>query len=188
MSDELNTKQVFERPTVSSRPVLVATFGAIALMFGTIGLFSAIYDAAVPIKTLPAPEVFAEPRVDTQQAELLQRLLAEQRKKLETWGWANDRHTMVQIPIERAMRLVAQKGRDAYAPLLPGQPSPSSPSAGAESMVTPAMRGGLDRRTSAPRSTGAAQPRHSPNPAPPTTKGADAGDSNPSAAPARSEP
>ena len=35
------------------------------------------------------------------------------------WGWANDQHTRVRIPIARAMTILVQKGAEAYAPLLP---------------------------------------------------------------------
>ena len=104
-----------------------------------IGVFYEIYQAAVPIKTVPAPRTFAEPRVTTHAADVaeLHRLDEEQSHRLNTWGWANDQHTLIQIPIERAMQLLAQKGGEAWAPLLPPQPTLSSATAAAQRANTP---------------------------------------------------
>jgi hypothetical protein len=69
-------------------------------------------------------------------------LREEQTKRLQAWGWADDRHTLVQIPIERAMKLLVAKGKDAYAPLISAQPALSSPTAAAQNAVTaPAAAG-----------------------------------------------
>src|SRR5262252_6789043 len=108
-----------EPPGVSLRPVLWAAAAAVALMLGAIWGLSAVYDWQVTIRTLPAPEQFPSPRVQTHQAEQRQDLLAAQRRQLTGYAWANQNKTLVRIPIERAMEIIAQRGEEAYAPLLP---------------------------------------------------------------------
>jgi hypothetical protein len=117
-----------ESPSVDSRIVILAAIGALLLVAFAIGLLYEIYQHSVPVKDLPRPQTFAEPRVTTSQAEVAERkrLAAEQRRRLDTWRWANAEHSLVQIPIDRAMQLLAQRGHDAWAPLLPGDPSLSS--------------------------------------------------------------
>jgi len=128
-----------ESPAVELRYVVSGAVGALVLLFGAIAVLHAIYQHDVPIKTVPLPESFPQPQVMTREADMKQRrkLAAEQNQRLQTWRWADDHHTLVQIPIDRAMRLLMQEGAGAYAPLLPPQPALSSPSAGAQNAITP---------------------------------------------------
>lgn len=139
MPVEENIQYAPESPAVELRYVVSAAIGGLVLLFGAIAIFYAIYQHAVPITAMPLPENFPQPRVVTSEAEIAQRqkLAAEQNQRLKAWRWANDQHTLVQIPIDRAMRLLVQKGAGAYAPLLPPQPALSSPSAGAQNATTP---------------------------------------------------
>jgi hypothetical protein len=139
MSAEEHIHYAPESSAVDNPAVLWSGFGALILLAGTIGGFYLIYDYALPIKTVPLPEQFAQPRVVTSQDEIAerQRLSAEQSRRLKAWGWADPAHTLVQIPIDRAMALLVQKGSDAYAPLLTPQPALSSPTAGALNAITP---------------------------------------------------
>lgn len=125
-----------ESSAVSMTFVGWAAFSALVLLAISIGVFFAVYRLSVPTKTMPAPETFPQPRVDTHQTEELHEILAAQTKKLESWGWADQQHTLLQIPIERAMQMLAKKGSDGYAPLLPPQPALASPAAAAERAVT----------------------------------------------------
>jgi hypothetical protein len=118
---------------VSLRPVLWAALASIALMLGTIWGLSAVYRWRIPNRTLPAPEQFPSPRVQTHQTEQLQDLLAAQRRQLTGYAWADQGRTLVRIPIERAMDMIAQRSAGAYAPLLP---SGHAPAAGAEPATT----------------------------------------------------
>ncbi len=108
-----------EPASVATRGVAWSAGGALLLLGGAIAVFSAIYQHAVPVKTMPAPQAFPQPRVDTHDVEKLRQVRAAQTRQLETWRWANDQHTLLQIPIERAMQLLAQQGAAAYDPLLP---------------------------------------------------------------------
>jgi hypothetical protein len=134
-----------ESPSVDVRIVILAAIGALLLAASAIGFLYEIYQHSVPIKDLPSPQTFAEPRVTTSQAEVSERerLASEQRQRLDTWRWANAEHTLVQIPIDRAMQLLAQRGSDAWAPLLPSptpagtQNATTAPRANSEPHLTP---------------------------------------------------
>ena len=110
-----------ESPAIDNKAVLLCALGALILLAGAISGFHEVYRRSVPVKDVPAPQAFPQPRVVTSQAEAEERrrLVAAQHERLETWRWANDQHAVVQIPIERAMQLLVQKGTAAYDPLFP---------------------------------------------------------------------
>jgi hypothetical protein len=76
----------------------------------------------------------------------LHRLRTEQNDRLETWDWANDQHTLVRISIGRAMKILVQKGGDAYAPLSPDT-ALNGPSAAAQNATTPVAPAGPGDRS-----------------------------------------
>jgi hypothetical protein len=121
---------------VSFWPVLYGAVASVVLMLAAIWGLSAVYDWQVPGRALPAPEQFPSPRVQTHQAEQRQDLLAAQRRRLTGYEWADQNKTLVRIPIERAMDVIAQRGAAAYAPLLPPGPSTAGPTAGAQRATT----------------------------------------------------
>jgi len=139
MSVEEHIELPPESPAVDVRYVVSGAVGGLVLLFGTIAVLHAIYQHEVPIKTVPLPQRFPQPQVVTRQADIKERqkLAAEQNQRLQTWRWADDHHTLVQIPIDRAMQLLVQKGAGAYAPFLPPQPARSSPSAGGQKATSP---------------------------------------------------
>jgi hypothetical protein len=141
MSTEEHIHYAPEPASVELRVVVWAALASLLLLGGSIGGFYQVYRREVPVKTVSAPQDFPRPRVVTHAAEVeqLHRLATEQSERLKTWRWANDQHTQVQIPIDRAMQLLAQKGADAWAPLLPPQPALASPTAGAEKAITPTV-------------------------------------------------
>jgi hypothetical protein len=135
-----------ESPNVRMTPVGWSAFGTLLLLLIAIGGLYGIYHALIPTRTLPAPQGFPQPRVDTRESEELQRLSNAQNAKLESWRWSDSQHALVQVPIERAMQLLAGKGADAYEPLLSPQAALSPPTAAAERATiqqaeTPAGRG-----------------------------------------------
>jgi hypothetical protein len=147
MAHDAETEVRLEPAGVPLRPVLWAAFASITLVLGAIFGLKIVYDWCVANHTLPAPEQFPSPRVQTHQAEQLQDLLAAQRRQLGGYAWADASKTLVRIPIERAMEIIGQRGADAYAPLVIPGPTPSSPAAGRP-----------------PTTTGQGAPRGSPAP------------------------
>ena len=121
-----------EPPTVKVRFVGWTALAALLLVLVAIFGGYGVYRAAVSPNPPPAPQAFPEPRVNTTEKEELRRIQDAQNAKLKAWGWADDQHTLVQIPIERAMQLLAAKGANALDPLLPAQAALSPPTAAAE--------------------------------------------------------
>ena len=136
MAHDADADVQLEPPGVSVRPVLFGALAAVLLVLAAVWGLNAVYDREVPSRTLPAPEQFPSPRVQTHQTEQLQELLAAQRRQLTGYAWADQNKTLVRIPIERAMDIIAQRGGEAYAPLLPPGPATADPTAGAQRATT----------------------------------------------------
>jgi hypothetical protein len=66
-------------------------------------------------------EVPSAPRLQVTPREDLERILAEQQTKLETYGWEDRQAGTVRIPIERAMDLLVQKGLPVASPAAPDE-------------------------------------------------------------------
>jgi hypothetical protein len=143
MPGEERIRYVPESPAVDYRIVILAAIASLLLVAFAIGVLNAIYQRSVRIKDVPAPQAFSQPRVAPSQAEAAERvrLASEQRRRLETWQWANPEHTLVQIPIERAMQILAQRGNDAWAPLLLAPTVLSSPTSAAQNATTSTSAG-----------------------------------------------
>jgi hypothetical protein len=136
MAHDVNSDVPLEPPGVSLRPVLFGAIASVALMLAAIWGLNAVYERQVPNRALPAPEQFPSPRVQTHQAEQLQELLAAQRRQLTGYAWADQNKTLVRVPIERAMEIIAQRGGEAYAPLLPPGPATAGPAGGTRPETT----------------------------------------------------
>jgi hypothetical protein len=139
MPAEEHLRNLPESSAVDLRAVTWPALAVLSLLGLAIGLLYAAYEFSVPVKTLPRPQAFPAPRVATHETEVSEtrRLAAKQNQRLNSWRWADDQHTLVQVPIDRAMKLLVEKGRDAWSPLVSPQPALSSPTAGAQSAVTP---------------------------------------------------
>jgi len=136
MAHEADADVQLEPAGVSHRPVLWGALASIALMLGAIWGLSAVYDWRVPDRGILPPEQFPSPRVQTHQVEERQDLLAAQRRQLMGYAWADQSKMLVRIPIERAMEIIAQRGAQAYAPLLPPGPTPAAPATETEPKTT----------------------------------------------------
>jgi hypothetical protein len=136
MAIETHGTERMESPEVSTRALLYIAAGLLVMLACAIGLLHAMYVRAVPDQTLPAPEMFPQPRVQTGQVEQLHLVEDAQTRKLSEYRWVDRQQGLVQIPIDRAMQLLASEGGQAYDPLLPPQ-ALASPEAGAERLTTP---------------------------------------------------
>lgn len=121
-----------ERPDVGLAFVGWSAFGALLLLAISIAVLFGIYRAAVPPTPALSEQKFPAPQVDTQERQEMHRLRDDQSRALETWRWSDRQHSLVQIPIERAMRLLAGKGAHAYDPLVTEQSALTRPTAAAE--------------------------------------------------------
>lgn len=136
MALEPHREEKLQSPAVATRSVLMYGFGALLLIAAAIGGLQAVYYWQVPAQHYPAPETFPQPRVMPDETEELRQLETKQKSRLEGYHWVDRQQGLVQIPIERAMQLLAQQGAQAYAPLAPST-ALSSPQAGAERLTTP---------------------------------------------------
>lgn len=121
----------YEPGGVRTGYVLTAAFGAILLLAGAIGVLYAVYSAWVPRSKLPPQPTFPAPQLESHPAVELNRLLERQRARLHGYRWLNSEHTLVAIPIERAMQLIAQRGDTAFAPIASEGTATGAPSAAA---------------------------------------------------------
>jgi hypothetical protein len=136
MAHDAEADGPLEPAGVALWPVLLGALASVILMLAAIWGLSTVYDWRVPDRPLPAAEQFPSPRVQTHQAEQLKDLLAAQRQQLTGYEWADQNKTLIRIPIERAMEIIAQRGAEAYAPLLPPGPATADPTAGAQRATT----------------------------------------------------
>ncbi len=138
MPAEEHLRYVPESSAIDLRGVTWPALAVLVLLALAIGGLYLVFDFGVPVKTAPQLQTFPAPRISTHENELAEsrRLAAEQTHRLNSWRWADDQHTLVQVPIDRAMKLMVQKGGDAWSPLVAPQPALSSPTAGAQRAVT----------------------------------------------------
>jgi hypothetical protein len=126
-----------EPSAVAARHLVWLGGAALLLLGGAIFGLGTIYWHEVPIKTMPAPEQFPQPRVEADETAELQSILQKQRRELSGYHWANAQHTLLQIPIERAMKLIVAKGAHAYDSIATAPAALASPESGAERLTTP---------------------------------------------------
>jgi hypothetical protein len=128
-----------ETPQVSTRVVVLNAIGFLVLLAFAIGVLDVVYYRQVPVQSFQAPEKFPEPRVETGQRAQLHRLEAAQQSRLNAYRWVDRKQGLVEIPIGRAMHILAAEGDKAYQPLAPAT-ALATPSAGAERLITPQIQ------------------------------------------------
>ncbi len=100
---------------VHSRPVLIA-FVAFGLVLVGIALGVRALADRWETGPQPAPAVeLAGPRLQSTPVEDRLRFEAEKRQRLESYGWVDRNHGIARIPIDVAMRLLAERGARAGA-------------------------------------------------------------------------
>jgi hypothetical protein len=111
----------YERSDADPRLIGALALGVAVFLVATPYALLAVYPRAARLSPLPAgqpqppaPRLQVDPKAD------LDRLRAEERERLSTYGWADRERRIARIPVERAMELLAERG-------LAGWPSPSPP-------------------------------------------------------------
>jgi len=114
--------------------MVVAAVVIYAVLFGMFQYFDRQAAAADPRKNPllvgekpPATPVarFPQPQLQADAAADLEKIQAAEEKTLATYGWADRNAGVVRMPIDQAMRLVAQRGVPAW-PAPPPQPPQTS--------------------------------------------------------------
>ena len=105
-------------PDSTQPKLLLAIAGAVLLLlviaFGAVFLF---YAAEVPAHGPIVPKTFPAPRLIQDETDWLHRAETEQQSRLEGWRWVDRDKGLVAIPIDEAMRRIAAKGANGYAPI-----------------------------------------------------------------------
>ncbi len=74
-----------------------------------------------PLSPLAKQEAPPGPRLQAQAPEDLCKFRAEEEATLNSYGWVNQQAGIVRIPIDRAMRLLVQRGLPAASQPAPGK-------------------------------------------------------------------
>lgn len=106
-----------EQPDVSEGVIaaIMAGFFVFVVLVAT-GLFF-FYQSLAHDATFVKPNVFPSPRLETRSDGLRDPEIARQQADLDRFRWIDRTHGLFQVPIERAMKLVAARGPKAYDPV-----------------------------------------------------------------------
>ncbi|MEZ5786447.1 MAG: hypothetical protein R3D62_08230 [Xanthobacteraceae bacterium] len=106
-----------ETPQVRARAVLLTVAGLFLLVAGSLAGLYFYFGWVVHGSTHPPASAFPAPQLQTDPGADLRRLEAAQRARLSDYAWIDRSRGIIRVPIERAMALIAARGKDAYAPL-----------------------------------------------------------------------
>jgi len=108
-----------ERPAVREGVIAGVMAGFVAfVVVAAVGLFF-FYTAFARNTSFVKVEEFPAPRLQTLTDGLREPQIAEQQADLHRFRWIDRAQGVFQIPIERAMRMVAARGAKAYDPIQP---------------------------------------------------------------------
>jgi hypothetical protein len=100
------------------------TIASIFLMFGVFRYFEVRENAnqapLPPAAIIQSNKLPPQPRLLDNEPQDLQEYRADQDKALSTYGWVDQQHGVVRIPISRAMDLLVQRGFPARPQAGPG--------------------------------------------------------------------
>jgi hypothetical protein len=118
--DDISRPDNFERSDADPGLIGALASGVAVFLIAVPLLVVAFYREALHLgripDTLPQPPA---PRLQVNPAADLERLRAEESENLGTFGWADRDRTSVRIPIERAMKLLSEKGIDGWPSAAP---------------------------------------------------------------------
>jgi hypothetical protein len=132
-----------EAPDIRVRPILLTALFIVAFTAATLAGLRAYKQRVVTSPDAPAPRSFAGPVLQRDPEADLARLLAGQRARLTGYGWVDRERGIARMPIEEAMRRLAERGPQAYAaPLQPERTPPLGSRGGADGPPGPDGRPG----------------------------------------------
>jgi hypothetical protein len=113
-----DTDADLENPDVDARAIVVLVAGFLVLAAtSVVGL--GFYYMHAHVGHASAPRSFPEPRLETRNGQDLGALQRRQQGQLQVYAWRDRERGLVQIPLERAMEIIASRGAGAYGPLEP---------------------------------------------------------------------
>jgi hypothetical protein len=116
-----------EKPAVREGVVAAIMAGFVVfVVFAALGL-SFLYKSLAHDATFVTVHEFPGPRLQTLSDGVRDPEIGKQQADLQRFRWIDRSRGVFQIPIERAMRLVAARGPKAYDPISPETEAPSRP-------------------------------------------------------------
>jgi len=107
-----------EARDIGPKPLAVAAAGIASVLTAMALLIVWLFPGAVHHQAFPAGlPLMAEPHLQTDPPAEMKAFQAEEARRLDSYGWVDRASGTVHIPIEAAMRRVAQDG-------IPGWPAP----------------------------------------------------------------
>ena len=107
----------YESDVVDIRRILILGIAAIAIIAGCVigstlleRVLSSSYGREIPAPASIRPPAISGPVLQISPGSELDALRASKRAALEEYRWIDRRQGLVQIPIERAMQLISERG------------------------------------------------------------------------------
>ena len=121
--EDADTRAVIRAGIVLGLATLVAS-ALVLFLFRWLAEREARGDAPPPpmASSMEPSRVPPAPRLQTLPAQDLAAARAEEDRMLTTYGWVDERAGTVHIPIEEAMRLLAERGEPALPQVAPSAP------------------------------------------------------------------
>ena len=106
-----------EPPAVATRAVLFAALAFVIFVGMSIAGARVYYVWEVREPLNAPPKVFPAPRLQINDIAELARVEEQQRAQLNGYAWIDRDRGVIQIPIDRAIAMIAAKGADGYGPI-----------------------------------------------------------------------
>jgi len=101
----------FARPWTVGAAIAGFLVFAIMVMAILLAIYLAVAPKPQPLETFPEPRLQPSPQAD------FKAFLNMQQRKLEQSGWIDKSAGIAAIPVEKAMKIIADRGRSAFDPL-----------------------------------------------------------------------
>lgn len=106
-----------EPDSTNARLVLVVAGAVLLLLAVGFGMVFWFYKAEVPPRDAIVPKQFPSPQLMQDETDELHRVETEQQARLQGYRWIDRDKGLIAIPIDEAMRMIAAKGANGYAPV-----------------------------------------------------------------------
>jgi len=101
----------YERRDVSARAMAIGFGGVILALALSMGLAMWLYPNSVVDRRIGAPlPAWPAPRLQEDPARDMHRFYSAEKARLDSAGWVDRAHGIAHIPIDQAMKIVAQQG------------------------------------------------------------------------------